>query len=171
MKKKVVYLSYDFMGYEEEVIKLLEDVMGFGVYFINALKYEYKYKNIVEKFLNNIYYKLFCKKYLKDVKFDKMIIEKIEEIGEVDYYFSIRADKFSHKIFRYIKNKNKPMFLHHWDSFSFIEKQKEFLSVFDGGCRSDCFNCSGVFDRPFGAIGAFGPFRKLGGAACGRTEN
>lgn len=131
MKKKIVYLSYDFMGYEEEVIKLLENIMGFEVYFINALKYEYKYKSIFEKFLNNLYYKFFYKKNLKEIKFDEIIIKKIEEIGEVDYYFSIRADKFSHKIFEYIKDKNKPMFLHHWDSFSFIEKQKEFLQYFD----------------------------------------
>lgn len=131
MKKKIVYLSYDFMGYEEEVIKLLENIMGFEVYFINALKYEYKYKSIFEKFLNNLYYKPFYKKNLKEIKFDEIIIKKIEEIGEADYYFSIRADKFSHKIFEYIKDKNKPMFLHHWDSFSFIEKQKEFLQYFD----------------------------------------
>lgn len=131
MKKKIVYLSYDFMGYEEEVIKLLENIMGFEVYFINALKYEYKYKSIFEKFLNNLYYKPFYKKNLKEIKFDEIIIKKIEEIGEVDYYFSIRADKFSHKIFEYIKDKNKPMFLHHWDSFSFIKKQKEFLQYFD----------------------------------------
>lgn len=131
MKKKIVYLSYDFMGYEEEVIKLLENTMGFEVYFINALKYEYRYKSIFEKFLNNLYYKPFYKRNLKDIKFDEIIIKKIEEIGEVDYYFSIRADKFSHKIFEYIKDKNKSMFLHHWDSFSFIKKQKEFLQYFD----------------------------------------
>lgn len=131
MKKKIIYLSYSFMGYEEEIIKLLEDVMEFKVYFIDALKYEYKYKNIIEKILNNLIYKPFYKKNLKDIKFDEMIIKKIEEIGEVECYFSIRADKFSHKIFKYIKSKNKPMFLHHWDSFSFIEKQKEFLQYFD----------------------------------------
>lgn len=131
MKKKIVYLSYDFMGYEKEVIKLLKNIMGFEVYFINALNYEYKYKNIFEKLLNNLIYKPFYKKNLKDIKFDEIIIKKIEEIGEVDYYFSIRADKFSQKIFEHIKNKNKPMFLHHWDSFSFIEKQKEFLRYFD----------------------------------------
>lgn len=131
MKKKIIYLSYSFMGYEEEIIKLLEDVMEFKVYYIDALKHQYKYKNIIEKILNNLIYKPFYKKNLKDIKFDEMIIKKIEEIGEVDCYFSIRADKFSHKIFKYIKSKNKPMFLHHWDSFSFIEKQKEFLQYFD----------------------------------------
>ena len=104
MKKKIVYLSYDFMGYENEIIKLLENIMGFEVYYIDALKYEYKYKNIFEKFLNNLYYKPFYKKNLKEINFD---------------------------IFNYIKRKNKPMFLHHWDSFSFIEKQKEFLEYFD----------------------------------------
>lgn len=131
MKKKIVYLSYDFMGYENEIIKLLESVMGFEVYYIDALKHEYEYRNILEKFLNNVYYKPFCKKNLKEINFDKAVINEIEKIGEVDYYFSIRADKFSHKIFNYIKRKNKTMFLHHWDSFSFIEKQKEFLQYFN----------------------------------------
>lgn len=131
MKKKVVYLSYEFMGYEKEVIKLLENIMGFEVYFIDALKYEYKYKNVFEKLLNNLYYKPLYKKNLKDIIFNKTIIKELEKIGEVDYYFSIRADKFSHEIFRYIKRKNKPMYLHHWDSFSFIGKQIEFLKYFD----------------------------------------
>lgn len=131
MKKKIVYLSYDFMGYENEIIELLENIMGFEVYFINALKYEYKYKNIFEKLLNNLYYKPFYKKNLKEIRFDEIIIKKIEEIGEVDCYFSIRADKFSREIFKHIKSKNKPMFLHHWDSFSFIEEQKEFLQYFN----------------------------------------
>lgn len=131
MKKKIVYLSYDFMGYENEIIELLENIMGFEVYFINALKYEYRYKNIFEKLLNNLYYKPFYKKNLKEIRFDEIITKKIDEIGEVDYYFSIRADKFSHEIFKHIKNKNKPMFLHHWDSFSFIEEQKEFLQYFN----------------------------------------
>ncbi|MGL5621961.1 hypothetical protein [Cetobacterium sp.] len=131
MKKKIVYLSYDFIGYENEVIRLLENTMGFEVCFINALKYEYKYRTIFEKIINNIFYKIFSKRNLKEIKFDEIIIKKIEEIGEVDYYFSIRADKFSHKIFKHIRSKNKPMFLHHWDSFSFIEKQKEFLQYFD----------------------------------------
>lgn len=129
--KKIVYLSYEFMGYEKEVIKLLENVMGFEVYFIDALKYEYKYKNIFEKILNNLYYKPLYKKNLKDIRFNKTILNKIEEIGEVDCYFSIRADKFSHEIFEYIRKKNKPMYLHHWDSFSFISKQLEFLKYFD----------------------------------------
>lgn len=131
MKKKIVYLSYSFMGYEEEVIRLLENVLGFEVYFIDALKYEYKYKNIFEKILNNLYYKPFYKKNLKNIMFNKNILKKIEEIGEVECYFSIRADKFSHEIFEHIRNKNKPMFLHHWDSFSFIDKQLEFLKYFD----------------------------------------
>ncbi|MCQ8212101.1 hypothetical protein NON08_06130 [Cetobacterium somerae] len=130
MKKKIVYLSYEFMGYEKEVIKLLENVMGFEVYFIDGLKYEYKYKNVFEKLLNNLYYKPF-KKNLKDIMFNKTVIKELEKIGEVDCYFSIRADKFSHKIFQYIKGKNKPMYLHHWDSFSFISKQIEFLKYFD----------------------------------------
>ena len=130
MKKKIVYLSYEFMGYEKEVIKLLENVMGFEVYFIDGLKYEYKYKSVFEKLLNNLYYKP-LKKNLKDIMFDKAVIKELEKIGEVDYYFSIRADKFSHKIFQYIKKKNKPMYLHHWDSFSFINKQIEFLKYFD----------------------------------------
>lgn len=141
MKKKVVYLSYDFMGYEKEVIKLLEDVMGFEVYFINALKYEYKYKNKLEKLLNNLYYKPFYKKNLKDIKFDEIIINKLKEIGEVDYYFTIRADKFSHKIFQYIKEKGKSMYLHHWDSFSFIDKQVEFLKYFDNISSFDKNEC------------------------------
>ena len=130
MKKKIVYLSYEFMGYEKEVIKLLENVMGFEVYFIDGLKYEYKYKNIFEKLLNNLYYKP-LKKNLKDIMFNKTVIKELEKIGEVDCYFSIRADKFTHEIFQYIKEKNKTMYLHHWDSFSFISKQIEFLKYFD----------------------------------------
>ena len=130
-KQKVIFLSYSFMGYEKEVIGLLEEVMGFEVYFINSKEYEYEYKNIFEKIKNNIFYKPLYKKNLKELMFDKIIKEEIDNIGEVDYYFCIRADKFSHEIFNYIKSKKKPMILHHWDSFSFIEKQKEFLKYFD----------------------------------------
>ena len=63
--------------------------------------------------------------------FDKLVIKELEKIGEVDCYFSIRADKFSDKIFEYIRVKKKPMYLHHWDSFSFIDKQINFLKYFD----------------------------------------
>lgn len=131
MKKRLVFLSYEFMGYEKEVIKLLENIMGFEVYFIDALKYEYKYKNMFEKICNNLYYKLLYKKNLKNIMFNKIIIKELEKIGEVDYYFCIRADKFSREIFKYIKGLGKPMYLHHWDSFSFIDKQVEFLKYFD----------------------------------------
>lgn len=131
MKKKIIYLSYNFMGYEKEIIRLLEEVMGFEVYFINAFEYEYKYKNSFEKLLNNFYYKPFYKKNLKETKFNEEIIKKIEEIGEIDYIFCIRADIFSHEIFEYLKKKNKPMYLHHWDSFSFVKKQIDFLKYFD----------------------------------------
>ena len=129
-KQKVIFLSYSFMGYEKEVINLLEDVMGFEVYFINSKEYEYEYKNIFEKISNNIFYKPF-KKNLKDIKFNSGIINEIDKIGEVDFYFCIRADKFSSEIFDYIKSKGKPMILHHWDSFSFIKEQQKYLKYFD----------------------------------------
>lgn len=131
MKKKVVFLSYRFMGYENEIIELMEKEMNFEVFFINFEDYLYKPKNIVEKFINNIFYKPILKKNLKKERFNQNVIRKIEEIGEVDLFFTIRADKFSEEIFQYIRKKNKPMYLHHWDSFSFIEEQRKYLKYFD----------------------------------------
>ncbi len=131
MKKIIVFLSYGFMGYEKEIIKLLEENLNYKVFFINALDYEYKYKSFLEKIKNNFFYKPILKKTLKDYMFNKNIIKKIEEIGEIDSFFCIRADKFTHEVLSHIKSKEKPMYLHHWDSISFIKKQEEFLKYFD----------------------------------------
>lgn len=141
MRKKVVFLSYDFLGYEKEVIELMEKVMNFQVYFINFQDYQYKIKTFKEKLFNNFIYKPIFGKNIKDIEFNKKIIEKIEEIGEVDYYFTIRADKFSEDIFKYIKGKNKPMYLHHWDSFTFIDKQEKYLKYFNYISSFDLEEC------------------------------
>lgn len=128
--KKVIFLSYKFMGYEEEIIKLIKNELDYEVYFFNFEDYLYKYKNLFDR-INSIFYKIVLKKKIKEIKFNSFILEKIEEIKDFDYIFCIRADKFSEEIFSKLKLKNKKMILHHWDSFSFISEQKKYLKYFD----------------------------------------
>lgn len=128
--KKVLFISYSFFGYEKQIIDLIEKVLGYKVFYINPEKYREGYKNIFEKLYSNFIIKPFFRTTLKEKKLYKNLKKKVDEIEKFDYIFCIRPDMMNHEIMQYLKNKGKCMIVHHWDSFSFIPKQKEYLKYF-----------------------------------------
>ncbi|MEJ6466098.1 hypothetical protein [Fusobacterium ulcerans] len=130
MTKKILFIGYNFFGYEKIICNLIEKVLKYKVIYINVLEEEYKYRNKLEKIFNNFIYKPILRKNIKVEKFNKRMIELIEN-NNFDIIFCIRPDKLNHCIMKYLKEKNKKMIAHHWDSISFIKKQKDFLEYFD----------------------------------------
>lgn len=131
MEKKILFIGYNFFGYEKIICNLIKKILKYKVVYINILEEEYKYKNKIEKFFNNFIYKPILKKNIKIEKFNKRIIDLIENNYDFDIIFCIRPDKLNHYIMKYLKTKNRKMIVHHWDSISFIKKQEEFLQYFD----------------------------------------
>lgn len=131
MRGKILFLGYNFFDYEKIICNAIKNTLKKEVVYINALEEEYSYKNNREKIFNNLVYKPFFRKNLKDEKFTKRIIEKIEKIKDIETIFCIRPDKLNHDIMKYLKSKGIKMIVHHWDSISFIKKQEEYLKYFD----------------------------------------
>lgn len=131
MGEKILFLGYDFFGYEKVICKAIEKTLKKEVVYINVVGEEYSYENKRERLFNDLLYKPFFRKNLKEEKFTKKMIEKIEKIRNIETIFCIRPDKMNHNIMEYLRSKNIKMIVHHWDSISFIRKQEEYLKYFD----------------------------------------
>ena len=78
MTKKILFIGYNFFGYEKIICNLIEKVLKYKVIYINVLEEEYKYRNKLEKIFNNFIYKPILRKNIKVEKFNKRMIELIE---------------------------------------------------------------------------------------------
>lgn len=129
--KKVLFVFRDFFGYEKIIINLIQNTLGYKVYYLNSEISSITYSNFFEKIYNNLFYKIIIKKNYKTVKKNKNTIKKIKEYGDFDYIFCIRPDIIKHDIMKYLSGLKKKMILHNWDSLSWYEEQKEYQKYFD----------------------------------------
>lgn len=129
--KKVLFISYSFFDYEKRIIELMEKNLGYEVYYINPEKLRQGYSGIFERMHNALILKPFFRTSIKEKKLYNNLKREVEKISEFDYIFCIRPDMMNHEIMKYLKSFNKSMIVHHWDSFSFIPTQKEYLKYFD----------------------------------------
>ncbi|MGL4999344.1 MAG: hypothetical protein ACRC5T_10275 [Cetobacterium sp.] len=141
MKKKILFICYDFFGYEKKIISLMESYLEYEVVHINPENYRYNYKNIIEKAYNSLILKPFFKVDLKEIKFTEKIIKDIKKKEGYDYIFCIRPDKTNHELMEYLKKMKIPMIIHHWDSISFIKEQEDYLKYFDKKLSFDKEEC------------------------------
>lgn len=130
--KRILFIGYNFFDYEKKIKELIENELGYTVFYINNHEIKYEYKNFFEKCLNNFYWKIFKKKNLKDEKRSDILISKIERIrNEIDEIFWIRATGDDEKVIKYLKKLNKRMILHEWDSVGTLSGVEKYFKYFN----------------------------------------
>ena len=61
-KKTVLFLGYNFFGYEKVIKNLIETELNYNVIYINKNEYKYSYRNCLEKLWSNLCWKRFKKR-------------------------------------------------------------------------------------------------------------
>ncbi|MGL5950199.1 MAG: hypothetical protein ACRCZH_02100 [Cetobacterium sp.] len=136
--KKVVFVSQRINGYADEIIKVMEEKLGYEVLFIEN---RYGYKNILEKLIGNLIYKPLLRKNYKTEKYCDEAIKKIEKFGEFDEIFFINPEEASEKIIKYLQKTGKPMRAHLWDSIKFMRDIEKYLRYFPYKTSFDPEDC------------------------------
>lgn len=147
--KTVLYIGESYMGYEKEVIELIEKELNYKCIYLDLNKYRYKYKNIIERFYGNIIYQLFFKESYKKRKIIEKIIADIEKIHKnVDIIFYIKPTIKMERLLKYLKEKKIKMISHQWDSLKKVGDSGSYKKYFDKNIffdKKDAIKCSGQF--------------------------
>lgn len=129
--KKVLFICSPFYGYENIIKNYMKELLGYEVYYLDVKKHKGSYKNFFEKIYDEIIYKTINKTSLKRKREFENLKKEIEKIGEFDTIFCIRPDSLREEFLKYLVGLKKEMFVHFWDSFTHIPKQKKMLEYFE----------------------------------------
>lgn len=110
------------------------EYLGFKVYLICDVE-KFAYKNFIQRirnsikktFFNDTSYKRECKRQF----FKEKNLNQIEQIGDVDYSLTIRADLFDKEVLKKIILKSKYNVAYQWDGISRFPEVKNIISLFD----------------------------------------
>lgn len=143
MGKTVLYIGPSYFGYEKIIQKLIKEHLNYKVYYIDLMKFSYKYKNIIERIYNNIYYKNIKKENLKDIKISNMIINEVKklDIEKIDIIFYLRPQGTSRKLIEFLYSLNKEMICHQWDSLNSLDGIEKYLKYFNKLSSFDPIDC------------------------------
>lgn len=128
---KIIFMCPNYHKYGEKIAEKIREYLGHDVLYLSHTPFKYKYKNFLEKLLDNIYYRPIKKKSFKKIKEEEMLITSIENFGHIDVVLVIRPDFYSHEVMRFLRNRSSTMIIHFWDSIKYIKKQKQYLQYFD----------------------------------------
>lgn len=129
---KVLFICPKFFGYEIKIKEAIEKHLNAEVLYFNLEDFKYNYKNIFEKLYNNLICKTILKKNFRDKKGDERVIKQIEKIiNVIDIIFYIRPDGIHEKLLKYLKNKNKKLIGHQWDSMNSLHGIEKYIDYFD----------------------------------------
>lgn len=129
--KTVLYIGESYLGYEQEVKKLIEEVLNYRVIYLDLTKYEYSYRNSFERIYTKLFFKLIKKQDFKKEKMIKSLIEDVKKIEkEIDIIFYIRATDRMEKFIKYLHGLNKEMIYHQWDSLKKIKDSGKCVKYF-----------------------------------------
>ncbi|MFV0578375.1 MAG: hypothetical protein ACK5NU_06880 [Fusobacterium ulcerans] len=130
---KVLFICPKFFGYEIEIKRLLKSEMRYDeVIYLDLNDFKYEYKNKLEKLYSNLIYKFFFKETFKDKKWNENIIKEIEKYkNKIDIILYIRPDGVHKKLIKYLKNLNKILIGHQWDSMNSLHGIEKCIKYFD----------------------------------------
>lgn len=131
-KKIILTITKDVGLYSciEENLKKI----GFKVFtftFNNDFKYpspKYKVLNFIHK--NILFDKGYKARLKKELQYNK-IIKELEQVPQVDYSLTIRADLFSAPLLEKIKNLTRKSYAYQWDGLSVFEGIRPLIPLFD----------------------------------------
>ncbi len=131
--KKIILTMTNDVGLYSCIEKNLKHI-GFNVFtfnFNNDFKYpgfKYKLLNFIHK--NILFDKGYKTRLKKELQYNK-IAKEIEQLQEVDYSLTIRADLFSPSLIHKIKNIAKKNYAYQWDGLSVFEGITPLIPLFD----------------------------------------
>lgn len=137
------------MGYEKQVINLIEKELNYNCIYIDLNKYKFDYKNLLERFYGKIIYPIFFKENYKKRKTIDNIIKDIEELKEkIDIIFYIKPTIKMERLLKYLREKNIKMISHQWDSLKKVGDDGSYIKYFDKNVffdKKDTINYNGYF--------------------------
>lgn len=147
--KTILYICESYMEYEQQVINLIEKELNYNCIYIDLNKYEYNYKNLLERFYGKTIYPLFFKENYKKRKTVENIIKDIEKLEKkIDIIFYIRPTIRMKRLLKYLKEKNIKMISHQWDSLKKVGDDGSYIKYFDKNLffdKQDAIKYNGYF--------------------------
>lgn len=125
---KILFIAPDYYGFNDVVFEGLKTYSGATVFQIISNE-NYKYKNITEK-IHNFLSKVFLKKNLKKEKSSAQILNKIQNIIDIDLTIINRPDLLSEKQLDCVFQNSKKVNALLWDSLEKIPISETILKRF-----------------------------------------
>ena len=134
-KRKILFITPDFMGYTDVIRVGIEEHLNAEVLFVattgNDLKFVYK--NSFYR-IQNFFSKLFLRRNQKRIFYNKKIKERLETVFKEHPHFDdiliLRPDLIKMHL-PFIKTHGKRFIAHFWDSFSRIPEGRKTILYFD----------------------------------------
>lgn len=147
--KNILYIGESYMGYEKQVINLIEKELNYNCIYIDLNRYKFDYKNLLERFYGKIIYPIFFKENYKKRKTIDNIIKDIEELKEkIDIIFYIKPTIKMERLLKYLREKNIKMISHQWDSLKKVGDDGSYIKYFDKNLffdKKDTIKYNGYF--------------------------
>jgi hypothetical protein len=135
IKRKVLFITPDYMDYTEIIFQGIEKYLEAEVHLITTTGSELKfsYRNSLHR-VENFFSKLFLRKNQKKTFYNRIIDQKLQDIfndhDQFDDIFILRPDLIKEHL-QLIKQHGKRMIAYFWDGFARIPGGKETIGYFN----------------------------------------